>query len=480
MNDFTVVISDLVEDDPARNVESIKNAVISNIRASDAAVEIESTDYFNHTYAPDLVLRWDKGKEERQVYLRTSGNPQYLREDVAVVSERKPILMPLAPLRDPDQVVELEIESARSSTLVADPASLYAFSAERHERPVLGLLSRAVLQGGRGLVDEARARTTSDAVGMGFVAAQQAEVESTRGAVVAAESLLDPAHAGQLTRLLHAVWLGSGAPATSFPGATGVTAELDAVGLKLLLDIAVTDDEEFWQRIGAGITLERVCEIEGGLESENLQRLIKSNLDHFRAKSCRISDVPVQADYGSAPRWFVHSGILGYTTDRYRALFSTGPVSSMDFMGYIEDGTVELGELLDRVSEAGIGISELVLESATGGRIDYRAPQNSDISRDDLLHDLSSALGNRSSVVSVVVPTGGGNRHLACDLTKRAATGRTVAKFYLSELVQNAVPVLRSLRPSERNLILDVPEQPEELPPIRPRRVDESDNIERG
>lgn len=479
MNEFTVVISDLVEDDPARNVESIKNAVISNIRASDAAVEIESTDYFNHTYAPDLVLRWDKGKEERQVYLRTSGNPKYLREDVAVVSERKPILMPLAPLHNPDQVEELERESASSSTLIADPASLYAFSAERRERPVLGLLSRAVLQGGRGIVDEARARTTSDAVGSGFVAAQQAEVESTREAVVAAESLLDPAYAGQLTRLLHAVWLGSGAPATSFPGATGITAELDAVGLKLLLDIAVTDDDEFWRRIGSGITLERICEVEVGVESDNFQRLMGSNLDHLRAKSCRISDVPTQADLGTAPRWFAHAGIVGYTTDRYRALFSVGAISSMDFMEDIEDGTVELAELLDRASDAGINISELMLESISGGRIDYKAPPNSDISRDDLLQDLSSALSNRSAVLSVVIPIAGGSRHLTCDLTKRAASGRTVAKFYLSEFLQSAVPILRSLRPSERNHLFELSFQSEEMPPVRLRTQDESaDDIE--
>lgn len=457
MHEFSVVMSDLVDDDPARNVESIKNAVISNIRASDAAVSIESTDYFNHTYAPDLVLKW--GKEERHVYLRTSGNAEYLREDVAVVSERKPILMPLAPLRHPEQIEELARESASSSTLIADPASLYAFSAERQDRPVRSLLSRAVLQGGRGLVTEARARSTSDVFDSGFVAAQQAEVESTREAVVAAETLLDPVHAGQLTRLLHAVWLGSGAPATSFPGATGVTADLDSVGLKLLLDIAVTADDEFWRRIGSGISLERLCEIEASASSENLQRLIRANLDRFRAKSCRISGALAATDFGIEPRWFVHAGLLGYTTDRYRALFSTGPVSSMDFMEDVEDGTVELAELLDRAADAGLNISELVIESFTGGQIDYKAPPGGDISRDDVLQDLSSALGGRSSVLSVVVPIGGESRHLKCDLTRRAASGRTVAKFLLSELLRNAVPILRTLRPSERHQILDlVPE----------------------
>ncbi|MCX4233262.1 hypothetical protein [Streptomyces ortus] len=469
MSEYSVAISNLVGEDPGRNVQSIKNAVISNIRSSDSSVQIESTDYFNHTYAPDLVLRWAQTQEQRLVFLRTSTNAQYLREDIETISERNPILMPLAPLQSPEYIEELGRESADARTLVADPDSLHAFSSDRAERPVLNLLSRAVLQGGKGLVDQARARSASDAVGLGFAGAQQAQVDPTRDAVEMAESLLDPVHADQFTRLLHAVWLGSGASPASFPGATDVAADLDAAGLKLLLDIAVTDDEDFWRRIGTGITLARLCEVEMPPDSANLQRLVNANLDRFKAKSCRVSGMPLTGGYGHDLRWFTHSGILGFTTDRYRALFSTGPVSSMDFMEAIEDGSVTLPELLDRSEEANVSISELVIESAAGGHIEYSAPPHATLGREEILEDLRGALGRRSSVHAAVVTLGQGSRHLKCDLTKRAAFGRTVAQFYLSEFLQSAIPLLQTLRPSEYDEItrhIFVPQdEPVELRP---------------
>ncbi len=475
MSEYSVAISNLMGDDPAQNVESIKSAVIANLRSSDEAVRIESTDFFNHTYAPDLVLRWDGSKEERQVFLRTSTNPQYLREDIEVISERKPILMPLAPLRDQRHAEELGRESANARTLVADPESLHTFSADRRERPVLGLLSRAVLQGGKGLVDQSRARSTSDAVGLGFAGAQRAEVDQTRGAVEAAESLLDPSHADQFTRLLHAVWLGSGASPASFPGATDVRPDLDAESLKLLLEIAVAEDEEFWQRIGSGVSLANLCQIDMPASSANLQRLIRSNLDRFKAKSCRVSSALSASEYGSEPRWFTHSGILGYTTDRYRALFSVGSISTMDFMEEIEDGTVDLPELLDRASEAEVLISELVIESAAGGQIDYTAPPFSQ-GIEIILEDLRGALGRGSSVRSAVISLGP-TRHIKCDLTKRAAAGRTVAKIYLSEFMQSAIPLLRSLRRSEIGEILRLVEEPPDVS-LRLRRETEGDTAE--
>ncbi|MDQ0683663.1 hypothetical protein QFZ56_002626 [Streptomyces achromogenes] len=473
MSEYSVAISNLVGDDPARNVESIKSAVIANLRSSDEAMRVESTEYFNHTYAPDLVLRWVGSKEERQVFLRTNTNPQYLREDIAVISERQPILMPLAPLRDQGHTEELGRESANARTLVTDPDSLQTFSADRQDRPVLGLLSRAVLQGGKGLVDQTRARSTSEAVGLGFAGAQRAEADQTRGAVEAAESLLDPSHADQFTRLLHAVWLGSGASPASFPGATDVRPDLDAQGLKLLLEIAVAEDEEFWQRIGSGVSLAQLCEIEMPASSVNLQRLVSANLDQFKAKSCRVSDALTKSGYGAEPRWFTHGGVLGYTTDRYRALFSVGPISSMDFMEEIEDGSVGLPELLDRAADAEVVISELTIESAAGGQIEYTAPPLS-LGTEVILDDLRGALGQRSSVRTAVISLGG-TRHIKCDLTKRAATGRTVAKIYLSEFMQGAIPLLRTLRRSEYGELLRLMDS---LPdaPVRRRREIETDD----
>ncbi|MDX3526006.1 hypothetical protein P1P75_06035 [Streptomyces sp. ID05-39B] len=450
MDAFSVVISDLTDQDPSRNVSSIKNAVIARLEASDQDVQIESTDFFNHTYAPDLVLHWRGEATSRHVYLRTSDNPEYIREDIAVVAGRNPIIMPLVPLRDSSSSSELENESANASTLVATPSSIHEFTEAGIDSPITGLLSHAVLQGGRGLLNEERARSVSSAVDAGFNAAQVSGVEETREAVVAAEELLDPARAGVLTRLLHAVWLGSGAPASAFPGATGITAELDPVSLKLLLDITVSEDPEFWRRIGSGITLEKLCELEVSRESDGLQYLIEASIDRLRAKSCRVSGIKSNDLDSLHFRWFVSTGLLGFETRNYVTHFSPASASAMDSIERPDPIPPHLGLLIHRAKTSDINLDEITIESDDGRRIDYRAPTGTAIWRDTVLEQLANVLGTkRSSAVSAVVPLPGGARHLKCDLESLTASGRTGAKFYLSEMIQFALPLLRDLSRTE-------------------------------
>ncbi|WP_141754027.1 hypothetical protein [Streptomyces subrutilus] len=456
MDEFSVVISDLTDQDPSRNVSSIKNAVIARLEASDQGVRIESTEFFNHTYAPDLVLHWQGDGQSRQVYLRTSDNPDYIREDISAIAGKNPIIMPLVPLRDSAGSGELETASASASTLVATPSSINEFAEVRTDSAVSGLLSHAVLQGGRGLLSEERVRSVSSAVDAGFAAAQLSEPEETRQAVVAAERLLDPARAGVLTRLLHAVWLGSGAPASAFPGATGITADLDPVSLKLLLDITVSDDPEFWRRIASGITLEKLCELEISADSESLQHLIAASVDRLRAKSLRVSGIKNPELSSLALRWFVSAGLLGFESRNYVTHFSPGPVSSMGTVDRPNPIPPHLSLLIHRASSAGINLDEITIESDDGRRIDYRPPSGTEIWRDNVLDQLASVLGQkRSAAVSAVVPLPGGARHLTCDLESLTASGRTAAKFHLSELIQFAIPLLRDLSRVESGQLIE-------------------------
>jgi hypothetical protein len=46
-------------------------------KAVNAGVTIETTDYFNHSFAPDLVLKWERApkRDERYVFLRFNDEP---------------------------------------------------------------------------------------------------------------------------------------------------------------------------------------------------------------------------------------------------------------------------------------------------------------------------------------------------------------------------------------------------------------------
>ena len=453
-SNFSVTIADLVDDDPARNIASIKDAVINQLRASDEGVAIEKTEYFNHTYAPDLVLHWGAGRMDRRVYLRTNSNPAYLLQDVSVVSVDKPILMPLSPVRAfAEADSRLNMESASSQTLVADPSTFEALGEEQEYRPIGQLLSRAVLQGGRGLLDDNQARSAGGTMNRAFAGAQLAEASVTREAIDTAEALLDPVHAEQITRLFHALWLGSGAPATAFPGATSLAATLDATSLQLLLDVAVSDDDQFWRRIGSGLTLERLCEVTVSAKSENLQRLINVNIDQLRVKVCQVSDRGDRNSEQSGLRWFVDDDLLGLDGLTFQAYFSAGNASEVRFPETYDGPGIGIRELLARARQGNIEIGALEFEAAGGRFVDYKSITGADVADDDLLQSIGSALGSRLTVRMAAVLLGGGARQLRCDFKAGTASGRTGAKFYLSEMLSGAIPILKSLAPGERRTL---------------------------
>ena len=73
--------SALTQTSSADTISSIKAAVIDGLRMADSTVNVHSTDYFNHTFTPDLVMNWQRlGQEERYVYLRFNDNLRYLAE----------------------------------------------------------------------------------------------------------------------------------------------------------------------------------------------------------------------------------------------------------------------------------------------------------------------------------------------------------------------------------------------------------------
>ena len=344
-DEVAVAISGLLEGNPERNISSIKSAVIAQFIESDQSVVPETTEYFNHTYAPDIVLHWRSGRLDRRVYLRTYSNPSYLLEDIHVVAADQPILMPLTPMHSTDakspglaegqnDTVRLAEDSARASTLVAGPSTFSALSEDRHNRPIGSIVSRAVLQGGRGLIDEERARSVGVTMHRAYTAAQQAESLPTQAAISAAETLLNQAQAIQLETLFQALWLGSGAPATTFPGRTNLSSSLDAIVLQVLLnmDVAISGGYDFWRRLGSELTLENLCAVEMRSQSPNLQWLVNVNIDRLQARSCQVNDFDGFVDSDNANMtWFLERGLLGLSSARFRAYFSPDSIARSDY-----------------------------------------------------------------------------------------------------------------------------------------------------
>lgn len=48
-------------------IRGVKSVLIHELSALDPAVKIENTGYFNHTFVPDLVMKWGTVPENKNV-----------------------------------------------------------------------------------------------------------------------------------------------------------------------------------------------------------------------------------------------------------------------------------------------------------------------------------------------------------------------------------------------------------------------------
>jgi hypothetical protein len=446
MSHFADAINYLApDDDPRQRISAIKNVVIENLRATDERIHVEVTDHFNHSYVPDLVLSWPGTTESRHVFLRTSFRAWDLMQDLDLLSAERPILMPLAPIERADPVTYegLEEKSREQRTLITDPYGLEAFDQETDATPVVSLLSHAILQGGRGVFSSNRAHRISEEVGAGFVGAREADYEATSIAVQAAETALDSHRASQLNRLLHAVWVGSGAPPTQFPGATGITATLDPEALKFILDLPDLDDAEFWARLGHGITTERLCQLGQFPANANLQRLLNGSAHRLQAKACRVVTVRSGVE---ATQWEIAENTVTLRTSSHRIHFAPKYLQELPENSLPVEPVSVVG-LRARAALAEVNIGEVKLSNGDS-TISYGSEERPDVAQDETLAAVERAIGG-ALVVSATARIGSGARTVRCNLTAGTASGNSNAMYFLAELAATAVPLLAQVSREE-------------------------------
>lgn len=428
------------------SVSAIKTAVGESLRAADSAVQIHSTEYFNNTYSPDFVLSWPGQKEIRKLFLRADSNPAYLKEDVEIVGDDESILMPLAhSLASEESDAELQELSARHSVLVANSDSVDALAKESKQSPYGGLISRAILQGGKGLVRRERAESIAEAVAEGFESASKSSPAHIEDAVKAAHGVLDTPRSNTIDSFLQALWIASGARADTFPVAVAANPSVDSSSLAFLLEMPDLDDDGFWSRIGASIDIERV--LRSGIlgSTPNLQRLMRVNASSLRARVCRVAESRHLANTRKYD-WFVGEGGLGLSLGDVSAIFTNQRISDIEAEGV--NSIQSIDSVGERASFAGVRLVAVSI-SAKDRRIEYIADQQVDISHDRQLSNVASALGRSAGVQSATATVGAANRRLICNFADSTSHGNSNAKYYLSEMALTALPLFVDLSTRE-------------------------------
>jgi hypothetical protein len=232
--------------------------------------------------------------------------------------------------------------------LVTDAAALASVVQAKQDKPITGLFSTVLAQAGRGLVDSDDAEATTTAIASGFDAARGMDADSVLRAVTAVDDHLAIPFANRFNRILEAVWIGSGGRADLFPrGQLDLAAGVDDEALEFLLDLDVIDDYEFWRRIGRTTTVSQISKLSPHQPNNNMQRLIKANLDHLTARTCRIQDRQERMDEQEQP------DLLWLTENHALAL------RSRSWIAFVAERGEELSGI-EGTTTKGVSISDLI------------------------------------------------------------------------------------------------------------------------
>ncbi|MEU8797772.1 hypothetical protein [Spirillospora sp. NPDC048819] len=426
----------------------MKDEVINRVRALDARVRIRSTDYFNNTFVPDLVLSWPGEERPRELFIRADTNPEHLAEDIGFVPDRQPIFFGLGSVSASAEHNSLVSSEAQDhGVLITDAAGADEFLDRRRQSDLLGLASAAVLQGGRGVVDRGEAADTATLFEDGFESAKRGDPERTASAADRIAGVLDPDRTDRLLQVLQALWVGSGQPASLFPAAVKQD-HLDSSALLFLLEQEWIRDTLFWRNLAYSLKFDQLVSLDLSEPTENLQELIWANTDRLKARACAAVTSEANDLPGKRFAYFtIEDGGLAFRTRR--ALLRL--YSSADQLPETEKSTgVPLEHVLQRLrllmrDRTPVRTIEFVEE---GRKWTCESEGDRDVFSDDDFMQVISTAGPNAQVRRVAVRSTEGN-FLKLNFANRSVTGYGSSRFEIAQLVTLALFAFPEFPPEE-------------------------------
>jgi hypothetical protein len=296
------------ETDLTEYVRQVKSAVIRSVEDMDSTVKIHDTGHFNHSAAPDLVLRWPGRREERPLYVRRSYQELAAGRDVHRLAQVAPIFLSVGRQEGgsrSETVERLGVSRAEyRSVLVTNATTLDMFT-ESHDQsssPLSSAVAAAILPSGQGLVDQETAKPVLD--GATDVLAQLSEVLNQEGLsrVSTVASIVSAAHGGQL-------------PATGDELTPFSIQELRELLPWLLRSEGVTDSAEFWRFIADRVTVQHLEALAEELADIELSALCNQGWSTWWAKGGLVGvSTRAQGDESADSGWFMRGRLLTYET----------------------------------------------------------------------------------------------------------------------------------------------------------------------
>lgn len=476
-------------------IEGIKGAVISEIERLDPGADITKTDYFNHSYAPDLVLSWAGNRQEREVYLRYNLRSAQAARDVDLLGGTEPVFFSLDSRHDDASVAadfrgELEDESG---ALVTNAPAIDGFTSEVDtdtgsvSEPLLSLFRRNVVRGGRGLLISGTAQRLQDTPSAGDIEADLAYLSSFEQTIT---EIFRPEAAARLQRAADIVRAARTGDTSLFEQRGDPDAPRRVIGGKLetdelrillpyLLERAnALDSDAFWRYVGGMISLKQLEQLAETIALDDLNRLVVANLGVWRAARAVVSFSPEALEQERpAPAWTIRAKMLAATAGAWRVHFTADKRKGASR----DDSTLVSWEDVSPTLSTS-ALSSVDLQGMTR-RVRVSADDGSNVFAD--VDTISSTIEDDFRVRSLTLrPTDEESSDLELDFKSMTVEGRNAVLGDLAFAAFNVLGWNYPLTEDERQQILGAPpllatDPPDSDPPdAEPPRLEGTDGGE--
>lgn len=310
------VVEALSRTDIVEASTGIKNAVCAELGRTDKSATIKRTEYFNHSYVPDVVIEWPDG-HEREVFLRFASYER-LAADVERVGGSGPILFDLTVDSDRSDLVEglsREVLVRAPDALLTDAEATEHIRPDKAENMLERLVTSNVLRAGHGLLDEVTSERTIIGVRSGFEAAMSGDRGVVHDALELARPIFGLEMERRVERTLQLLWWVGGADEQEFPISIPDDMELDSRDTREFLKVVLTDkkavgDEEFWPRLADRLDFETLASVGSIRDSANLNSLMTafSNRAELSHAAVDLRDRPMPPF--DAYSWAIEDGFV--------------------------------------------------------------------------------------------------------------------------------------------------------------------------
>ncbi|WP_326651876.1 hypothetical protein [Streptomyces anthocyanicus] len=335
-------------------IRGVKSVLIHELSALDPAVKIENTGYFNHTFVPDLVMKWGDGarKQERDVFLRFSLRAATVGRDVQALAQGSPVLLALKGSDAGHEITTVQQELAEAGeVLVTDVPALdeirsseivptHGDSDDVSERrtgaasPLLNLVRTSVMRDGRGLLTT---ETAHELRGQARGRTRETEISELQEFSGTVRNLFRGETATRLERAAQLMQMGLTGDVGPIEQAQLVDPSEDELirgrlsesELRVMLPYLlrrddVTSNPRYWRHLGSMVTLELLESISSDLQGIDLTRLVEPNKDSWLALRAALSyNVEPDQDREEArpaKRWEIRARMLNLIMGQYRVM----------------------------------------------------------------------------------------------------------------------------------------------------------------